>query len=53
MIEYSWTAIVFASIYWGLSLAFSIIKPESPRVLQLKADAALALLVALVLTQIK
>ena len=48
-----WVIIVFASIYWGLSLAFSIIKPDSPWVMKLKADAALALLVALVLSQLK
>ena len=48
-----WVAIVIAGIYWALSLAWQIIKPDSPWVMKLKADAALALLVALVLSQLK
>ena len=52
MIE-SWVAIVFASIFWLLSLAFQIVKPNSPNIMQFKADAALALLLALVLSQLK
>ena len=53
MIENSWIAIVIASVYWALSLAFQAVKPDSPWIMRLKADAALALLVALVFSQLK